>query len=582
MFEKIKKIKEKRFFNLVFAIVINAVILTIAVICINAKYDMADNQIFSFFIVDGEYNIIFTNYFLCWFCGLIQSIIYPVNAFVVVYLFFSYCSFVTLTVVILDRFSFLKSFAIILLVNGLFCINHYLTISFTLAPALITSVGFICAMHYIKKEKILCKGSVVGGILIIFGSLYRFESFIMVSCVFIAFFVGLIIKKFIDNRNNISAFQTMGKCIKLSLPIILSVVLSFGIYFLSYQINTSTDELSYYNDYTNARSAVWDYEIPDYSQCMEEYDKINIDENDIEMLRNGYMDDKGGFTLEKLNQIKMIQNNNKPLNSLSSILPTFKNLLLNLYAHLLALDSIGIFYIVFALVTIFYLIYTRKRMVFIPVILWICALLFNFILLLIGRAPFRSLYPYLCPSIIILLYLVVPENKKVCNHKIRDNLKKNLNVLVCILLCVISIFSFFVINNKKEVLTYPDSTENIKSYIVNNKDKKYELSRSVSGDFSFDEEDSVFSVEKNKVFNNSIIFNCTYYNHPDYKKQSIDFGAANLYLNLLKKDVFFVDSINNPHVDIMCRYINKYYSSNKKVSYNKIDTVDGYVIYKFI
>lgn len=45
MFEKIKKIKEKRFFNLVFAIVINAVILTITVICINAKYDMADNQI---------------------------------------------------------------------------------------------------------------------------------------------------------------------------------------------------------------------------------------------------------------------------------------------------------------------------------------------------------------------------------------------------------------------------------------------------------------------------------------------------------------------------------------------------------
>lgn len=91
-----------------------------------------------------------------------------------------------------------------------------------------------------------------------------------------------------------------------------------------------------------------------------------------------------------------------------------------------------------------------------------------------------------------------------------------------------------------------------------------------------------FLLKKNKVFNNSIIFNCTYYNHPDYKKQSIDFGAANLYLNLLKKDVFFVDSINNPHVDIMCRYINKYYSSNKKVSYNKIDTVDGYVIYKFI
>lgn len=62
------------------------------------------------------------------------------------------------------------------------------------------------------------------------------------------------------------------------------------------------------------------YSIPTYEEAKVEYNKIGISENDLNMLKNQYLDKNGAFLIE--NMKKMVQIQNK-YNASNGIVQTF-------------------------------------------------------------------------------------------------------------------------------------------------------------------------------------------------------------------------------------------------------------------
>lgn len=74
----------------------------------------------------------------------------------------------------------------------------------------------------------------------------------------------------------------------------------------------------------------------------------------------------------------------------------------------------------------------------------------------------------------------------------------------------------------------------------------------------------------------------TYYQSTYYKKQISKFKTNNMFSNLLNKNIYYVDKNgNDTQVEIMCKYLNKYYSDDCTINYKLIQDCGNYSIYKF-
>lgn len=572
-------------FKFVSAVLINLLIMTLFLIFTQMNYEIADNQTYSLFIADGDYHIIYTNYFLCLFCGLIQKIIFPLNAFVLVHLLFCFCAFVTITRVFLDKFNFIIAMGITLFINGFFAVNHYETVSFTRAPALLCAAGFLCIIHYVNKKK-WKTGVVIGSILLLIGSTYRFQIFEVAVAVAVCFVIAKSISEYFAIDKNSKKIKNMFSIIfsaKRLFICIIVVLICFFVNFISETINTSTDELSYYKEYNYARSAVWDYAIPDYDECKLEYDNISargIDENDISMLRAGYMDDEGAFSLDVLQKIKDVQTQYN--NQTKSVIPIIKNMIISELGNIRAIGDKGIACLAFGLVLIAFLVICRKRMYIIPILLICVIFLFYSYLWITGKCPFRAVYVLWISAVLYMFYSFSYNDSYRWLQKIYESKKKLCLLLVSALFIISSLGGLYLSRTANDSLDrYPSEItgSNLQNYIEKNTDKKFEIARSVS--LSLVENDNVFSVNDKVIVKYCEVFNCTYYNYPNYKQEVRNFGTDNMYRNLLKNNVYFIDNENNSHCDMMKNYLQKYYSDNQVVYFEIVDNIDNYQIVKF-
>lgn len=577
--ESIKKIVAMKYFKITFSILLNLLIMACFLTLTQVNYEIADNQTFSLFIAEGDYQIIFTNYFLCAFCGIIQNIIYPINAFVVVHLFFCLCAFIAITRVFVDKFNPLIATLFTLFINGFFAINHYSTISFTRAPALLCVAGFLCMIHFVYKQRWKA-GVIVGGLFVLIGSTYRFKIFEVALVFAVVFVFAKSLSDYFAKEKNGRKFIDMLKIIfepKRLVACIVVVVVCFGSNYLSVAINTSTEELSYYKEYTLTRSLIWDYEIPDYEQCKAEYDKINIDENDIEMLRAGYMDDQGAFTLENLKQIHSIQQNyNKETKSPVEII---KQMVVSELGNIKAMGDKGIASLGFILVLLAFVVILKKRNYFIPGLFIVVIFAFYSYLWIFSKCPFRAVYPLWISAVVYLLYSFSYSEMKPKIQKFYEPKRKIILAVVTVVVVLCSIGGVYLSSVSNDTIDLGDSNSKTEllNYFDENSQEQFELSRNTNIFI----DNSVFFVTKRDKDCNFISFDCTYYRHPNYTKKVDAFGTDNLYSNLLNNNVYFVDNNKNSHKTIMWEYIEKYYSDENEVECSAVDTVGDNTIYEF-
>ena len=546
---------------------------------------MSDDSGYAEFIVNGCYDFWFINYFYAAFVGVIQNLIYPLNAYVIVFLTLSITAFVTITFIFIDKFNYKLATLFTLFINGFFAINHYSTISFTRMPTLLTVTGFLAILHYINKKR-WKTGTIIGVLFVLIGSLIRFQIFevsVVMVCVFV---LGKSIVDYCSLNKSKRTLKDLSSLLfekKRMIVAIITVALCFSLNVTADIMINCNKDLSYYKEYTSVRSKVWDYTIPDYEICKAEYDKIGVDDNCIQMVRNGYFDSNGGITLQKLNDIHLIQQSYNH-NSIS-YLDTIKNMIVNEIGNIKAIGDKGIASLSFIIILTIFVLLMKKKTYFIPFLFIIPIFLFYSYLWLTNKSPFRAVYILWFSSVVYTCYSFSFSE---CREYVKSLMKRKKYVCYFLSFCIIALVSLGglhlsnIANDYMGRFNYIENNNQdqieLQKYIEQNEDKKFELARSVSLP---DKLDNIFYIYRTDINKNFQGFNCTYGELPYIKNQINAFGTDNLYSYLLEKNVFFVDNNINSHIKMIREYLNKYYGSGNEIITTEEKNIGDFIIYKF-
>lgn len=570
--------------KLFLAVVINTGFLALCNFLFGLNYEMLDETIFAELAADNYYYLgNFSNYFLFAAVGTVQKIIYPVNAYVVIALILGLLSMITVSYIILDRFRLPYAAAVIILLNGFFGLNHYATVSFTRLPAVLCVSGLLCILHSAGKKRFIY-GFLWGAFLVAAGSMYRFKVFAVCTGIFIAFICILALSDGIKAENGFSLkrlFAELFEPKRLVCGIVL-IALCFGISALGNSTNKNGEGIEYYTEYTAARSAVWDYEIPAYNECRADYEAIGIDENDLKMLEGHYLDDEGAFTLEKLNAINEIKvNHNAERSVLGLIKATVKEELFEI-THL---TFKAILYLSVIIITCIFLLLMKGKYCIVPISLYGVAGILYVYLYYFGRVPYRAVYGI---WLSIAVYLIYALDSVRIRDKVKTLLKpiKSKRFAAALLACSVAVSGGFLFANnyrnfKNDFKQMKSERAGINAYIKAHPDDRFELCRQANLLEGNLDNGTIYTINNEGRRKNSHIFNGTYYALPYYDEFNRDvFGTDNLYSNLFNENVYYVD-FEGRFKDVFKKYLQKYYSDGKTVSYTVTDTVDGFEIVSY-
>lgn len=576
-----KSIIRKKYFDLFYAVIINLIFAAVCLVFIEQKYDMHDTANYPVYISNGYYTFGFISYFACAICGALQSLIYPVNAYTVLQVIFSFYALTAVSVAYLQKYNIISGTFAIALLNSCYVIFQYTSISFTIYPALLGVAGIICIIHFAKRERWVL-GTAVGISLLLLCSLYREQITLVVIFIGVMYVFGLSLAEHFSKINQDKSIKSFFARLfekKRFISFLTAVALCGSLYAVSSHLCNSTEELKYYHEYTVARSDVWDYAIPEYEVCPEEYEKLGLDKNDLSLFRSGYMDDEGATTLQVLKGIKQIQGKYNAENR--SYTDVLVSMLKSVPTNISGRMEPVLGYFSFGLTTLLMLIFMRKNRLFIPLAIAAAILPFLFYLHLIGKFPYRTVHVLWISAAAYMLYSFSYEDMKPFFQKLYiKNRKKLLVLLLAFTLCITPVV-FWVSKISRFTLDFTsqtDTTPNLRKYIEDSDVRKFVFSRNAG---LASTEDNVHYIVKNKYTDKIAGFDGTYYRYEAYEDAKKEFGYTNLYKALFEDEVYFVDSGDGKDIDRFQLYLQKYYSEGKTVTHKQIDKIDGMIICKF-
>ena len=586
-----KKVYNKKGLIWLFSFLINFIAMMLIIIVGNPVYEMTDDFCLSQFITEGDYNFIFSNYFLVSALGFVQKIIYPLNAYTIISLLISLLSTTVITKIYVEKFDWKIASLFTLLIYSTFGVSIYLTVSFARYAALFSFAGIMSVIHYARQKKWII-GVTFGCVIALIGSLYRFQVFLSVFALGIAFVGALSFKDYFEigkvKRKIIELIKIIFEPRRL-VSAILIIVISFSLNIISKNINSSTEELQHFRQYTSARSAVWDYSIPTYEECKEEYDKIGIDKTDLRMLKYDMLDENGGLSLEQLNGIKQISSdyysNQKSI--VDVILKMIKNIYYGIYQKNLEAQTILLAVLVFLL----YFLIQKKGSVLPPFIIALAAFVYYSYLWYNGRAPYRVVYGVMLGAVCSIMYLIDYD-------KIKDRFKENnvFKVILHIVIIAVSLGGLYLSpQHNDHTIHYPvtDSEVQMIEEIKKDSENSYEFfaGKNIMWGSTVEARD-VFHVHKIDYESNYIAQPAVNYLSTLYNYQLEQFGPENLYANLLNDNVYAVFSkeasyslLDGDRVEdfylYMRDYLQKYYSNGKTVNVRIVKQYNDYYVYSY-
>lgn len=568
--------------NTIFSFSINAVIFILFLLFSSFHYDMADTMVFSEHIASGDNYIIFTNYLLCWLAGVLQKLIYPVNAYVLIELIVSFIAFCAITYVLTDKFNSFCSGCTTIVLYAFFGVNHYATASFTLTAALLSVSGLFCLFHFVMKDKSII-GIIVGIVLSVFGSMYRFNVFITVFFIFGLYYI---VYNLVISKSKFSLKMKKFFNLKFIVAFILLITCAFSCKTISSFVY-NFPEMQYYSEYTSARSNVYDYYIPTYSEAKSDYDKIGVSENDLVMLQKLYMDDEGAFSIEKLKSIDQVKS--KYYKSIS-LFTTVKNMvMIEGLDALFGFNDKGMLIWIFAIALIILLITMKKRYYFIPLILLFGVGVIYLYLWIIQRCVYRVVYGPVFAAVLCMIYSINVKdirewvkkfyNKMYSNITMKKRVYAGYLAFVLLFSAVVLPISFHGNLYMEGASSHPDGYDEMISYIKSNPDKKFEFSK-VSMPTVKNQYENPLIINIPNSYKNTITFDGTYYRDISSNKAIKDFGANNLYRNLINNNnVYFVDLKQSSDMKYFEIYLNEHYSKDNTIKMIPVKTIGSYTFY---
>ncbi len=583
---RIEAISKKRGFDIWYPFLLNGIVLCGYLLCFTVSFESIDNIIFSQWIADGYYNIFYTNYYLTRALGFLQDLIFPLNAYTIVHIALAYLAYTGISVVLSDKFGYKSATFMTAVVTMLFGVNNYITISFTRLPGLLCAAGLLMILHYSAKKGFI--GVVLGSLLTIAGGLYRFNVFELALGMALVFAGCLTLNRFIGLPKEKRRFSSLLKLVFEPKRLVAAVLIFSLCYVLnveSKKINTSTEELRYYSTYTNLRSSIWDYQIPDYSDCREEYDALGIDANDIELIREGFCDKDGVMSVDNMREIQSIRDEfNKSDNSYASFLRTSYS-----YAgsRIKSFNIEFIASVLFALIFLLYIVLHKEQSIFIPIVFLITVLAVYGYFLYTGRIKYRVMFTVWFSAFVYLFYLI---DTKAMRPEIKNIFVRYKKRFVCIgvpLILVFCVGCTIFLNKQNIIIDHSEMNETMDElyeYMEEKPENKYVLVKLISTVNDLPNRyDSAFVAVKTDYSANFKHTDCTYYASPFRNRQMEAFGTDNLFASLVDDGVYCVFSREKfLHYPLMIYdYLEKYYCPGELLDYEVVDELENFVIAKY-
>ena len=567
------------------AVLVNAFFLTFILLLCGTYYEVSDDWFFAKNIAGGHYDYTFCSFFIQYLTGLVQKVIYPVNAFIVVQIALGFVALSTICYIFLETFKFKKGIFLVLILECLFAINIYSIVTFTKTAAFLLVAGGLMMLWSYHNKKHLGFW-VYGIVLVLFGSFYRMKIFYSVLAIFFVAIAACILSTLekIDFKSILAAIKKVLNVRTVSMVIVMFLVV-FSYEIASREMIYSGEGMDYYKEYNSLRSSVVDFTLPDYNEegIAELYNSIGISRNDYKMLKNWYLDDGGNADVETLTKVCELQKTAK-----DSFLRIVKKMLIAEWTAVLDLQPEGILIIAYIILSaLILLLYKNKSFLFFGMITSMIVCLYTY-LWYEGRCNYRAVFSIILSSVVCLLYCTRFLEYRDFLQKIKENknrLFSNSLTAVCLAFIGVFLYCTTAIVPDKLPVSLPDGYPVLEEYILapENEGKVFALSRKsylVLRNAKKMRNPLVLDYEED-AFDRCVYFGNTYYAHPRYNELLASVGVDNLYTDIIdNENIYFVDRND---ITMFIRYLNEHYDDEDTVfGYKTVKKMSPFAIYRIV
>lgn len=556
--------------NLFFAVVINIVIMLFCIEVTTFSYDSSKDFYNSLYICNHHfYYSSSINYILSTIIGSVQYVFDGFNCFVLSQILLSFGAFISITFVFADKFSKKKSAVITFLINILFALNHYADIYTSKTAALLVAAGFLLLLNSInnKRYNLPCW---VGAAEVAFGSFFDYKYFFIGLAFAVAFFIGDLISK----RKYKIAFRKFFWYFRPFLIVFaLVTLLVTGLNQYSYSVNHATEEATNYYEYEYTTDLISSLPYPNYAEHKAELSSVGITtENEYELLKNGYIDQSNSLGITAL---KLVSNIQQKENS-KTVLFVTGNIFSDISYHLVSFDCYAILYLVFIALSVFYIVFQKRRFAFFPFLYLATGLASSILLRYFFSGETYHIYGIWLMMYIFLLYSFNFEQAR--PHKNPPVLKMKNSYIFISTICVICLFLCYsiVFQNTTNTIKESERPQSLFAEIDRHPDRYYVLDPNTGNEYMKYTENYIHPLWG---FRQGFLDNVDgfgyFHNSDELRKRNL---SDNIYEAVLTYNKIYVVDKN-----ITFRkeryFTTKYAEKGKTVSYNQISEFDGYKIY---
>lgn len=292
----IEKNREKVWFS----IFINALILLVYLFLFRPVYETNDDMGICN-IVNGvtgtnDPHLVYSNYLL----GLLLSVCYRVMPGITWFPVLQYAalflSFTAITYVVIRKMKNSSSVWIVAVVICFFSYEGYIKLQYTKTAGIVSAAGLFLLLYAVECEKI-SRGALLGGsLLACTGFMYRKNQFFAEAALMTGIAVVLLFRL---RKSGAQKWKRLARYIGSA---VFLLVLLGGLELLD-RAAYSSEQWQDYTAFNEARTELFDYGFPKYSDNEEAYNALGIDKTACSLYRsNNYMDTEK-FTTEVMEQL---------------------------------------------------------------------------------------------------------------------------------------------------------------------------------------------------------------------------------------------------------------------------------------
>lgn len=548
--------------NWIKALLINLIIAAAILSCAHMVYETNDDYVISSRIAVGYAAVYFVNYYLCALLTKIQGVTTEINVFVIAQILTSFASWVCITKLLLDKSRKKSSLLACIAVIAVLSFDSYCRIQFSKTAALACFTGMLVTLDAFAGKR--SPGYYIAGILLTYiGVAFRSDALIVA----VAFAGLLAIKTLTDNTTTLKELKPA----RIIAGITLAFIVVAGGYALknaSTQVFESDEDLRQYREYNALRSEVVDTPLLDgYENRLDEYTKIGLSKNDIELIRGWMFDYEGAASKENLESIvKIGDGRTKKQEAISAV----RDFVKETRSGLKNVTTSGIRIMLMVALALWLLALSKGKTRFYILAVGLGTIVLHIYLCYTGRPANRTMYiPDIC-AMISMLY-VATEIKE----------KEKLNTIMAAAILIIAV-ALLVPTRKNAVQMYEKAergimTEEFADYIQEHQDAFFVASTGEKGSSSR----TLTPWKAPDITGERNIMGAGSWGtmSPYLFDKMGKYGLYNPIKDIIDNDKAYF--VSNKNIDKMTEYYNKWHADNGSQIYlEEIDSVGGKTIWK--